>query len=49
VLSISSVLTEAFRGSLQSQANSAVVFNAKEGGRIDSTLQNNENLAHVGY
>jgi hypothetical protein len=49
VLSISSVLTEAFRGFLQSPANSAVVFNASVGGRIDSTVQNNENLARVGY
>jgi hypothetical protein len=49
VLSISSVLTEDFRGFLQSPTNSAVVFNADVGGGIDSTVQNNENLALVGY
>ena len=49
MLSISAVLTEAFRGFLQSPANSAVVFSAHECSRIDSTFQNNENLAVLGY
>jgi hypothetical protein len=49
VLSISSVITEAFRGFLQSPTNSAVVFNADVCGGIDNTVRNNENLDLVGY
>ena len=49
MLSISSVLTEAFRGFLQSPVNSAVVFNAHEAVRIDSAVQNNGSHALLGY
>ena len=49
VLSISSVLTKAFRGFLQSPENSAVVFNTHEGGRIGSRVQNNGSHVLLGY